>query len=90
MTEAQWIKKLEEEGYKNVATCSNPPNADFGEHTHDEHTVHIILHGELLLIDGEGIQVLRSGDRFEILPGTTHTAKCGTEGCNFVVGVKKK
>lgn len=89
MYEQEWVDKLEKEGYKHVAVVQNGPNSLFPEHTHEEHTVHVILEGELTLIEEDGNKTLKKDDRFEIPAGTTHSAKCGPEGCTFVVGVKK-
>lgn len=84
------IKKLEKEGYSDVQVCDiGGPNMDFGLHTHDEHTVHLILEGELILNENGKEEILKKGDQFEIFAGTTHTAKCGPRGCKFLVGVKK-
>lgn len=97
---AQWMEKLKREGFKDLAVCSNGPDTDFGEHTHEERTVHVVLNGELTLTPGresvgqggehEGVTILREGDRFEIPAGTTHKAKCGPLGCTFIVGVEDR
>ncbi len=89
MTQEQWIEQLHTEGFENLSVCPNEPNAEFPEHTHNEHTVHVILRGEFILHEKDGEKILREGERFEIPAGTTHSAKCGREGCTFIVGVKK-
>ena len=88
MTAEQWVEKLITEGYSEVMAVTQGPNTEFPEHTHDEHTVHVIVEGEFILID-QGIETtLKAGERVEIPAGTTHRAKCGSLGCTFVVGVK--
>lgn len=89
MDEQAWVKKLEQEGYMHVAVCQNGANSNFGEHTHEKPTVHVILQGQLILTEEEVEKTYNAGDRLEIAPETTHDAKCGPEGCKFVVGVKR-
>lgn len=84
-----WVMKLEKEGYQNVQVCDvGKPDMEFGVHTHEQHTVHVLLLGDLTLIEGSQKEMLHQGDRFEIPAGTTHNALCGAQGCVFVVGVK--
>lgn len=89
MSDQQWIEHLATEGYTQVQSCSNGPNTEFPEHTHDQPTVHVITQGEFHLIDEHGKRILGIGERFEIPAGTTHRAKCGPDGCTFIVGVKQ-
>jgi quercetin dioxygenase-like cupin family protein len=87
--EQQWIKRLTEEGYTHVHICRNSPNTKFDEHTHKEHTVHVLSQGEMTLVEHDRTTTLHEGARLEIPPGTTHTVQCGPKGCAFIVGVKK-
>ena len=89
MNQQQWMEQLEKEGFSNLMVPTLPADTDMGVHTHDEHTVHVILHGELVLTEAGEVQVLKEGDKFEIIAGTTHSAKTGPEGCTMIVGVKK-
>ncbi len=86
--EKQWIAELRKEGYKNVMVCPTGPGLDFGEHDHEEHTVHVILKGSLIIKDQNGEITLKKGSRFEIPKGTVHCAKSGPEGLKMIVGVK--
>lgn len=88
MKTQEWIEKLESEGYANVDVCVNAADLDFGEHTHEEHTVHVILQGELIVITGPETEIFTEGERVEFPVGTTHRAKAGAEGCTFIVGTK--
>lgn len=89
MTEQEWIEQLKKEGFKNFNVVINEPDTDFGEHTHATQTVHIILDGALALFEKNGTTVvMEAGDRFDIPAGTTHSAKCGSNGCKFIVGEK--
>ncbi|MEK7146545.1 MAG: cupin domain-containing protein [Patescibacteria group bacterium] len=88
MNEQEWIEKLTAEGWQNVAVCPNEANKFFEEHTHDQSTVHVILQGQIDLIEGEEVVTLKEGDYFEIPAGTTHRCKAGPEGVSFIVGFK--
>lgn len=83
------IKQLQDEGYTEVRVCPIPPNQDFPEHTHDIHTVHVILDGELTIIDASGTNTYRPGDRVEFPAGTTHKARGKTDTGTMIIGVKK-
>lgn len=89
MDEHQWIEKLKAEGWQNVQVCPNEANKTFEEHTHDQKTVHVILKGEIDLIEGEEVVTLKEGDYYEIPAGTTHVAKSGPEGVSFIVGFQE-
>ena len=88
MTTEQWTQQLEQEGFTEIRVCPLPPNEDLPEHTHDEHTVHIILTGELTIIDAEGTHTYKPGDRVEFPAGTTHAARGATDDGTMIVGVK--
>lgn len=88
MTEQQWMETLKKDDYRNLTVCTNPPNTDFGTHTHHEQTVHVILKGTLTLVEHNESKTLCTGDRFEIPSGTTHHASCGPDGCTMIVGIK--
>src|SRR3989344_6672895 len=89
MDKEMWLEKLEKEGYKNVRIVEQPPNTDFGEHVHDEHTVHVIVMGDLIISEKGEEKILKVGDRCEFPAGTKHGAKTGSEGLTMIVGVKK-
>lgn len=88
MTEQEWMIELEKEGYQEIRVCPIPPNQDLPEHTHDVHTVHIVLEGELSIIDVNGTSTYRPGDRVEFVAGTTHKARGATDTGKMIIGVK--
>ena len=88
MTEKEWIKRLQSEGYSDVRVCPIEPGED-PEHTHDLHTLNVILEGELTITDKSGTKTYRSGDRVETTAGTTHKAKNGPTVGKMIVGYKK-
>lgn len=89
MSEQEWVSKLQQEGLQNVSVFRGGPNMVFGMHTHAEHTVHVLLEGELIITDQNGVRNIRAGGRIEFPAGTMHNAQCGSEGCAFVVGVRR-
>ena len=86
--EKERMKKLEKEGFTDVRVCPIEAGMDSGEHTHDEHTVHVILSGELTITGKNGTKTFRPGDRVEFPKGTRHSAKGGPSKGRMIVGVK--
>ncbi len=84
-----WIKNLENEGFTDVRVCPIPPSQDLPEHTHEEYTVHVILTGELIIVDNEGERVFHPGDRVEFPAGTTHKARGSIDSGTMIIGTKK-
>lgn len=91
MTEQEWIKKLESEGYTHIDVIPNNPYVEVPPHTHIDDTVYVVLDGELVLTDEKGNSMtVREGERFDVLPGTTHSGMTGPFGCVFIVGEKEQ
>lgn len=88
MTIEEWITLLEQEGFTDLRVCPIPPNQDLPEHTHDEHTVHVIIEGDLTIIDKDGTRTFSSGDRVDFPAGTVHKARGSTDDGTMLVGVK--
>lgn len=88
MTEQEWRQILTAEGYQDLQICENGPHTKFPEHTHEQPTVHVILHGSFTLFNEQGAHIFKEGDRLEIPAGTTHRVVCGPDGCTFLVGQK--
>jgi quercetin dioxygenase-like cupin family protein len=89
MTGEDWRAQLAKEGFTDIAVHTFPPNTRFGVHTHEEDSVHVMLEGELTLVETGDPMVFRKGDRINIPAGTTHDAYAGPDGFTFLVGVKK-
>jgi quercetin dioxygenase-like cupin family protein len=89
MTESEWIKKLERDGFTDVRVCPIPPPTAMSEHTHDEHTVHVLLTGKLIVTDADGTKTFEPGDRVEFPSGTRHTARGSIENGRMIIGLKK-
>jgi len=91
MTPQEWQMELETEAFSNIQTVSMQEGDIPAEpHTHPEHTVHIILKGQLEIIDAEGVSTIyKIGDRVDFPAGTTHVAKVGEQGLKMMIGTKK-
>lgn len=82
----RYEKQLREEGFADVYTWTDAPNAYYDEHTHESLSAHIIIEGQMeLKMDGK-THVCGPGDRVDVPAKTVHTAKMGPEGCTYVVG----
>lgn len=83
------MEKLKKEGFIDLRVCPIPPNIDTCEHTHDQHTVHVILNGELTITDSNGTRTYKPGDIVEFPAGTTHRARGNSDDGRMIIGVKK-
>jgi quercetin dioxygenase-like cupin family protein len=88
MDEQSLKDALAKEGYTDIRVCPLPPEMETPAHTHDEHTVHVILTGELTITDKEGTKTYKPGDRVEFPAGTTHQARGADDHGTMIVGVK--
>ncbi len=89
MTEEEWIKQLQREGYSDLRIVKIEPGDD-PEHSHPLYTINVILDGELVIIDQNGSKTYRAGDRVETPAGSIHRAKNGPKVGKMIVGVKKE
>jgi quercetin dioxygenase-like cupin family protein len=81
---------LGREGYS-VFQWSDPPDAVYGPHDHDDDQSHWIISGRLeLTVEGFGTVVLAPGDRDLMPAGTEHSARVlGEEPVVYFIGSKK-
>lgn len=90
LDEATWKKLLIAEGFTDFRVCPIAAGFDSGEHTHDEHTVHVILSGTLSIVDKTGTMTYKPGEKVEFPAGTRHSAFGGKEAGSMIVGVKRE
>jgi uncharacterized protein YndB with AHSA1/START domain len=84
---SEHMQNLENAGYKQLQICPLPPHQDLDAHTHDIKTAHIILSGQLTIIDQQNnTQVYQTDDRVDFPAKTTHKAIGGPEGGYMIVG----
>lgn len=86
MDEEQLVKKIEQEGFKEVFVWEDGPLARYPEHAHETFTTHVILRGEMT-IEAEGEEKTYGvGDRIDIPIGSKHSATMGPDGCRYIIG----
>jgi len=86
--EREVIKRLKEEGYTNIYTWEDPPNAYYSWHIHPYEEVRWILKGEITIGTKDKTYKLSSGDKLRVPAGTEHWAKVGEEGVIYVCASK--
>lgn len=84
---AEKVEQLHQEGFTNLRICPLPP-MDAPEHTHDEHTVYLVLSGELTITQDGETKTYRTGEKIEFPAGTTHKAQ--SKGGSMINGEKKR
>jgi hypothetical protein len=72
------------EGCSAPRSWSNGPGDRYGAHDHPYHKVLFCLAGSIAFHVGDHDVELRSGDRLDLEPGTTHSATVGPEGCTCI------
>jgi quercetin dioxygenase-like cupin family protein len=88
MSEKEWLEKLRSEGVSDVNIVTMEPG-EKPEHTHDQITIHVILEGDLTVINKDGTKVYKPQDYIEFPAGTTHSVRFGEKGLTMIVGIKK-
>lgn len=61
------------------------PNVAIGRHTHPGPESGYMMDGEMtLLIDGQPPKVVKTGESYQVPPGTVHDAKAGDKGAKVL------
>ena len=66
---------LRKEGFKDVYTATDEPNAYYKAHQHSDLNAHIILSGQIEFVISDKTTLCKPGDRFDVTANTMHTAK---------------
>ncbi len=77
--------KLIAEGFANVYEWKDEPGTRYESHAHKGKVSMFIISGSVTF-SGDFEKTLKMGDRFDVPPGTNHSAIVGPEGCGYVVG----
>jgi mannose-6-phosphate isomerase-like protein (cupin superfamily) len=83
-TRADSLAAFEAEGCSAPRFWGNGPDENYGRHEHDFHKVLFCLNGSIVFHIDDGAIELRTGDRLDIEPATSHSATVGPEGCECV------
>ena len=81
-------RQLHDEGFLHTYVWQDGPHAFYPDHTHAAETAHIILDGEMMLMQGGETQVFSAGERCDVAAGAVHSAKMGPRGCMYLIGEK--
>ena len=82
-------RQLHVEGFFHTYVWQDGPNAFYPDHTHNVETAHIILDGEMTLTMGGDTRTFGAGERCDVPAGAVHSAKMGSNGCQYLIGEKK-
>lgn len=85
MNQTEWEERLRQEGCNTLAHMSFGAHAEVKEHSHFADTVQVILEGEITLFEGDEVLTYVAGERFLVPTQTTHHAKVGPQGCQFLI-----
>lgn len=88
MTEGEFRKKLNEEGYRDPHVYEIPPGTEKQMHTHGESVMSLVLKGEFTLVTEGGSVTYKEGDWCENPARSIHTEIVGPEGVITLVGTK--
>jgi hypothetical protein len=83
-TRAEATAAFEAEGCSAPRCWGNRSGDRYGGHDHTFHKVLFCLSGSIVFHTHEGDITLTAGDRFDLEPGTFHSATVGPEGCQCV------
>ena len=88
LSESDFRRQLEAEGFSHTFVWQDAPNAFYSEHTHAGLTAHIILAGEMTLAMNGESHTYHAGERCDVPAGAVHSARMGASGCRYIVGEK--
>jgi quercetin dioxygenase-like cupin family protein len=80
------IATLEKEGFEHIYEWQDTAGTIYSEHSHAGKVTLFITDGSIELTIYKQIHVLKTGDRFDVSPHTSHSAIIGPNGVQFVVG----
>ena len=86
MDEKELAAGLNQQGFRHTYVWQDGPNAFYPEHSHSTETAHIILSGEMTLIQDGAARTYRSGERCDVPARATHSARMGPSGCRYLIG----
>lgn len=88
MTEEQFAKALQKNGYGEGQFKDFPPNSDCAMHTHDASVMLMVVSGKFTLAREEGSTTYGPGEVCELAAGISHAEQTGPEGARILSGRK--
>ncbi|PYV18779.1 MAG: hypothetical protein DMG21_03570 [Acidobacteria bacterium] len=81
-----WEKALRQDGFRQIYTWEDGPNASYPDHSHAGATAHVILEGEMTVTSEGRTETYKAGDRFDVPANALHSARMGPAGCRYLIG----
>ncbi len=81
---AEAVRAFVAEGCSPPRAWGNGPGDTYGRHSHDYHKVLFCLEGSITFHLSDGDEILITGDRLDLEPGTEHAATVGADGCSCI------
>lgn len=84
----KWQELFAKDGYGQYWVHTDNPGYFYARHDHQIDTAYVVLVGSMVVeIDGQP-QVFNAGERFDVPKHVFHSAKIGSKGCTFLIGVR--
>lgn len=81
-------RQLHAEGFTHTYVWQDGPNTFYAEHKHPIETAHVILDGDMTVIQGKTTKTFGAGERCDVPAGALHAARMGPRGCRYLIGEK--
>jgi len=82
----RWLQTFETEGFTSVYEWSDPPGTVYEPHQHQGKVSIFVTDGSITFDFSGEKKTISANERFDIPPGTEHSAVVGPEGWIVVVG----
>jgi len=86
MNQADFEKKLKQEGYAEMVDRRMEANHFNPEHAHEFDACVLVVEGEITIARNGKPEVFRAGDMCSMAAGTPHTETCGATGVHYLAG----
>ena len=88
MTEEEFRQELKERGYGEPEFMEAEPGPLKELHTHDQTQMVLVLSGEFIMMNDNGLTTYGPGDCYENAAGTLHTEQIGPNGVKVFLAKK--
>ena len=88
MNEAQFRRRLREQGYGEPQTLEFEANMAKDMHVHDFSASVLVLSGEFTLVTEDESATHRPGETCRLAAGTPHSEQTGADGASILIGKK--
>lgn len=88
MTQEEWERALEQDGYSKITAHKDPPDFEYPKHDHPIDTAYVTLKGDMKIwIEGEEYN-MPIDKRLDVKKHAVHWSTIGKQGCEFLVAVR--